>query len=165
MRTTDPGTLVNVVDPIRQRPDPLQEALMSEQVSIAERRPIRVDQVPWYPFEQDGVTVSIDLAPGAEFRPLMEDPSTQALFVHLRFSPNYVAPAHWHPSNTIYIFTKGEFSVEGEPIYRPGDVRWIKGGKPYGAESAGPEGCEFYLASLGPFATYDPVRNPAPAQD
>ena len=127
------------------------------QVSLAERQAIHVEDVPWIDFERDGVLVSIDLEPGACFRPLMDDPTSEALFVYVKFSPNYRTPAHWHPSNTIYIITKGEFLVEGEETpYRPGDVRWVKGGKTYGAELAGPEGCEFYLASLGPFGTHVP---------
>jgi hypothetical protein len=137
---------------------------MSDQVSLAERQPIHVADVPWYPFVQDNETVSIDLAPGAEFRPLMQDDTTSALFVYVRFAPHYIAPSHWHPSNTIYIITQGVFNVEGEKTYYPGDVRWIRGGYPYGAESAGPEGCEFYLASLGAFATYDPIKNPPPVK-
>jgi hypothetical protein len=137
---------------------------MSSDISLAERQPIRVADVPWLPFARDGVTVSIDLADGAEFKPLMDDPGSDALFVYVRFAPNYVAPSHWHPSNTIYIITQGVFDVEDEKTYYPGDVRWIKGGRPYGAESAGPEGCEFYLASLGPFGTYDPERNPPPTE-
>ena len=32
------------------------------------------------------------------------------------------------------------------------------------AEPTGPEGCEFYLASLGAFATYDPIKNPPPVK-
>lgn len=47
-------------------------------------------------------------------------------------------------------------------VYEPGDVRWVKGGTAYGSESAGPDGCEFYIVSLGPFDVCDPETNPPP---
>ena len=129
---------------------------MSKDISIAERQPIHVEDLPWVPFERNDTTVAIDVEPGAYFRQLMDDPDCKALFVQVKFAPNYVAPAHWHPSNTIYVITHGIFHVQGEKTYLPGDVRWVRGGKSYGSETAGPEGCEFYLASLGPFATNVP---------
>jgi hypothetical protein len=80
----------------------------------------------------------------------------------MHFPPGYVAPSHWHPSDTVYIITKGVFIVEGEGEYRPGQVRWVGGGYAYGRETAGPDGCEFYLLSLGPFSINDPEQNPPP---
>jgi hypothetical protein len=47
------------------------------------------------------------------------------------------------------MFIKGEFTVDGESTYHAGDVRRVNGGFAYGAETAGPEGCEFYVVSLG----------------
>src|SRR5690606_11229777 len=101
---------------------------------------------------------------GAAVKPLI-DPETGHTFMLTRFAPNYKAPSHWHPSDTIYIITQGEFSVEGEGTYRPGDVRWVKGGTAYGSESAGAEGCQFYIVSLGPFEVNDPDQVPPPNGD
>ena len=52
--------------------------------------------------------------------------------------------------------------IEGEGSYVAGQVRWVRGGFAYGAEGAGPEGCEFYYFSLGPYGQFDPDRDPPP---
>jgi hypothetical protein len=124
---------------------------------IAERQPITVANVPWQDFKDETGYVP----DGPTFKQLI-DSDPDKVFGLYRFPPNYKAPSHWHPSDTIYIITQGVFEVEGEAAYYPGDVRWVGGGFAYGRETAGPEGCEFYLASLGPFAVYDPDEVPPP---
>jgi hypothetical protein len=52
--------------------------------------------------------------------------------------------------------------VEGEGSFFPGEIRWVRGGFAYGAEGAGPEGCEFFFFSLGPYGQHDPDVEPAP---
>jgi alkylhydroperoxidase family enzyme len=81
------------------------------------------------------------------------------------FPPNYRGVVHWHPTDTVYVVRRGQFIVEGEGTYEPGDVRWVKSGTPYGPESAGPEGCEVMLIGAGrfPLPTYDPSVVPPPA--
>lgn len=80
----------------------------------------------------------------------------------LRLPPGHRAAPHWHTSDTLYLVTKGEFTIEGEGSFFPGQVRWIRGGRAYGSEGAGPEGCEFYFFSLGPYGQHDPDREPPP---
>jgi hypothetical protein len=128
----------------------------------SDRRPIRLDDLPWDTFATDDELVALEgVQEGSDFKALIE-PSTDKLFIYVRFPPHFVAPEHWHTSPTIYIITKGEFHVDGEGTYRAGDFRWVEGGFAYGAESAGEEGCEFYLGSLGPFGTFEPKFTPPP---
>lgn len=89
---------------------------------------------------------------------IIAPPSGHACF-YVRIGPNTETPRHSHPSDTVYIVRRGEMIVPGEGSYFEGQVRWVKGGTVYGPEAAGPEGCEFYYVSLGPFGS-DP--EPAP---
>jgi len=61
--------------------------------------------------------------------------------------PAYVEPPHWHEGDTLYIVRRGELSVAGEGVFRPGDIRRVRRGVYYGPETAGPEGVEFWLIS------------------
>jgi quercetin dioxygenase-like cupin family protein len=81
------------------------------------------------------------------------------------FPPHHRGVVHWHPTDTVYVVRRGQFIVEGEGTYEPGDVRWVKAGTPYGPESAGPDGCEVMLIGAGrfPLPTYDPAVVPPPA--
>ena len=65
------------------------------------------------------------------------------------FPPNFYAGIHWHPHDTIYLITAGELRFGDEGWFRPGDIRWVRGGHAYGPETAGPEGVRFFLISLG----------------
>jgi len=65
------------------------------------------------------------------------------------FPANFFAAEHWHPFDTIYLFTAGEMKIGNEGAFRPGDIRWVKAGHAYGPEEAGPEGVRFHLLSLG----------------
>lgn len=69
--------------------------------------------------------------------------------IEAKFPPGFYAGEHWHPFDTIYLFTAGEMIVGGEGSYGPGDLRWVKAGHVYGPEEAGPEGVQFFLLSLG----------------
>lgn len=122
-----------------------------------ERTPITVADLGWKAMhDRSGF-----IPDGPTYKDLI-DPARDNAFVLMRFPAAYVTPSHWHSSDTIYIVTQGLFIVEGEGEYHPGDVRWVGGGYAYGAETAGPEGCEFYLASLGPFSINDPEQAPPP---
>lgn len=81
------------------------------------------------------------------------DAGHQAVFF-VRFAPGQVGTRHWHTSDTVYVFLQGELSIPDEGTYRAGQVRWVPGGLSYGPEVAGPEGCGFLFASLGPFGTH-----------
>lgn len=130
---------------------------MKERGPLDQMQIIDVDAQPWV----DVVDETGFIPEGAATKTLV-DPDSGNTFLLTRFAPNAEFPGHWHPSDTIYIITQGEFSVEGEGTYVPGDIRWVRGGTSYGSESAGPDGCEFYILSVGPFAVHDPTVDPPP---
>lgn len=86
-----------------------------------------------------------------------------------KLSPGFVSLAHWHPSDVIYLFTEGSLRMPAEPgvaslapvseaddavvadgvLYEAGDIRWVRGGTPYGPELVGPDGARFYVFSFG----------------
>ena len=77
--------------------------------------------------------------------------------LQVRHAPDYVEPKHWHEADTVYIFTAGEMRVGDEGAYLPGDVRWVRARTFYGPETAGPDGCEFFLIGAGnPMMHYEP---------
>lgn len=65
------------------------------------------------------------------------------------FPPAFRAGLHWHPHDTLYVITAGALQFGDEGWFRPGDVRWVRGGHSYGPELAGPDGVRFHLVSLG----------------
>ena len=139
---------------------------MEDRGPLASMQVIHVDDIEFEPYIDETGRVP----PGAAMKMLMdperENPAFKETSGNLvaisRFDPNYVAPSHWHPSDTLYIIKQGEFTVEGEGTYLPGDFRWVQGGTAYGSEMSGPDGCEFYLISLGPFDVIMPEDTPPP---
>ena len=117
--------------------------------SILPRRPARLDDLPW-------ATVPGSLPGQAPMgvRVVVDDERHTVRYV--KMPPNFTGRRHWHPSTTVYIITAGVLHVDDEDSYHAGGVRWVEGGVPYGPERAGPEGCEFYFVSLGPFGSFDP---------
>ena len=126
-------------------------------MSFRERQPIRIEDEPWVdytdPFEVRD--------PGPLVRWLVH-PDTGNRVMHVRSSSGRKAKPHWHLSDTLYIVTRGEMHVEGEEPYRTGDMRWVRGGFAYGAESPGPDGVDFLFISLGPYDKLDPDEFPPP---
>jgi hypothetical protein len=125
--------------------------------AIPERQPVAVTDIPI----AVGATRP-DGTPPDTWRKTIVDPATGHAVFYVRFGPHQRGEAHWHTSDTVYMFVKGSFSIEGETTYRAGDVRRVRGGFAYGAETAGAEGCEFYFVSLGPFGRLDPDVDPPP---
>jgi hypothetical protein len=124
--------------------------------ALPERTGVDVDTLPWEAFvDGDGGRL------GVMFKWIV-DPALGKNCMLLRLPPNHHAAPHWHTSDTVYLVTAGEFTVEGEGSFFAGQVRWVRGGFAYGAEGAGPEGCEFYFFSLGPYGQHDPDVEPAP---
>jgi hypothetical protein len=93
---------------------------------------------------------------------VLSDPEKGPPFLLAMFPPNFSVPYHWHPHDTIYIIKSGELILDSEGSYAPGDVRWVNGGIAYGPETAGPDGCEFYIISTGPLFAKDPAKDPPP---
>jgi hypothetical protein len=62
----------------------------------------------------------------------------------VRFPPNFVFPKHWHTEGEFIMILKGSANFAGQEIgvgaMAYNDARTI-----YGAEAAGPEGCEFLM--------------------
>jgi hypothetical protein len=124
--------------------------------ALPERTGVDVDALPWEEFV-DGAGRRL----GVRYKWIV-DPARGRNCMLLHLPPNHRAAPHWHTSDTVYLVTGGEFVVEGEGSFFPGQVRWVRGGFAYGAEGAGPEGCEFYFFSLGPYGQHDPDVEPPP---
>jgi ChrR-like protein with cupin domain len=123
---------------------------------LPERTGIDVDALPWEDFvDASGRRL------GVSFKWIV-DPGLGKNCMLLRLPPDHRAAPHWHTSDTVYVVTRGEFVVEGEGSFFPGQIRWVRGGFAYGAEGAGPEGCEFFFFSLGPYGQHDPDVDPPP---
>ncbi|HZP29767.1 MAG TPA: cupin domain-containing protein [Acidimicrobiia bacterium] len=123
---------------------------------LPERTGVDVDGLPWEEFvDASGNRL------GVRFKWIV-DPALGKNCMLLHLPPNHRAAPHWHTSDTVYVVTEGEFVVEGEGSFFPGQVRWVRGGFAYGAEGAGPAGCEFYFFSLGPYGQHDPDVEPPP---
>ena len=79
--------------------------------------------------------------------------------VEARHPATSVSPAHYHPSDVIYLYTGGSVSMSAEPgqigearqptSYRAGDLRFVKAGTVYGPETTGPDGSQFYTFTFG----------------
>jgi len=90
------------------------------------------------------------IEPYVEVRKLSSEPSIR----EVTFPPNGRLDVHSHPNDTLYVIRSGEFHIEGEGVFQPGDVRWVRGGLTYGPEWAGPEGAVLLIVALnGPFGT------------
>ena len=73
------------------------------------------------------------IEPYVEVRKLSSEPSIR----EVTFPPNGRLDVHSHPNDTLYVIRSGEFHIEGEGVFQPGDVRWVRGG-PF--PSRGPSG-------------------------
>jgi quercetin dioxygenase-like cupin family protein len=93
-------------------------------------------------FEDDHVEPYVNL------RRISADPAIR----EVTFPPNATLGVHSHPCDTLYVIQSGEFIVEGEGSYRPGELRWVRAGVTYGPERAGAEGAVVLIVSTnGPF--------------
>ena len=123
---------------------------------LPERTAVTLDALPWETF--------LDAAgrdQGVRFKWIV-DPALGKNCMLLRLPPNHRAPGHWHDSDSLYLVTRGELVIEGEGSFFAGQVRWVRGGFAYGAEGAGPSGCEMFYFSLGPYGRHDPDVDPPP---
>ena len=70
------------------------------------------------------------------------------------FPPNTWLGRHEHGSDTLYVIKEGEFHIEGEGVFHPGDVRFVAKGHAYGPEWAGPNGAKLLIIAVnGSFGT------------
>ncbi len=83
-------------------------------------------------------------------RVVSDDPA----ILEVSFPPGARVAAHAHPNDTLYVIRSGEFHVEGEGAFQPGEARWVRGGVVYGPEWAGEDGASILVVSLhGAFST------------
>lgn len=61
--------------------------------------------------------------------------------------PNRTRERHYHHGDVTYFYVRGEHHIEGEGVYRAGDVRWTRAGHAYGPETTGPEGGAWWIVS------------------
>lgn len=88
------------------------------------------------------------IEPYVELTRISSDPSVR----QVTFPPGATLGVHSHPSDTLYVIQSGEFQVDGEGTYRPGELRWVRSGVVYGPERAGPDGAVVLIVSTsGPF--------------
>jgi quercetin dioxygenase-like cupin family protein len=97
---------------------------------------------------EDGRFEDAHIEPYVTLRRISADPAIR----QVTFPPHAVLAVHSHPCDTLYVIQSGEFIVDGEGSYRPGDLRWVKSGVSYGPERAGAEGAVLLIVSTaGPF--------------
>ena len=89
--------------------DPLGGVKTSDSVSLDPMQIITVDDIEFEPYIDETGKVP----PGAAMKFLMDPERINPAYKEeagnavaiSRFDPNYVAPSHWHPSDTIYILS------------------------------------------------------------
>jgi len=92
------------------------------------------------PFEHNDRHLAAPLA----IRLLSSDP----FLLHITFPPNGRAERHSHSFDTVYMLQRGTMIV-GDLTFQAGDVFWVQAGEVYGPESAGPDGAEVLVHSIG----------------
>ena len=104
---------------------------------------------PWTVEDHDNPRFEDEhIEPYVNLRRISADPAIRQVSV----PPNASLGVHSHPCDTLYIIESGEFIVDGEGSYRPGDLRWVPAGVAYGPERAGPDGAVVMIVSTnGPF--------------
>jgi ectoine hydroxylase-related dioxygenase (phytanoyl-CoA dioxygenase family) len=61
--------------------------------------------------------------------------------------PNTTRPRHSHHGDVCYLYVQGEHHIEGEGVYREGDVRWTRAVHEYGPETTGSDGGTWWLVT------------------
>jgi len=62
----------------------------------------------------------------------------------VRFPPDFTFPRHWHTEGEFIMVLRGSMNV-GERTLGPGECAYNDARTIYGAEAAGPDGCEFLM--------------------
>ncbi len=119
---------------------------------------IHIDDLPWIGW----INPNTGEPDPYIFSKVVVDPQSRNSAALVRMEPGYQGTAHWHLSDTLYIPRSGEMHLEGEGVYKVGDVRWVRGGTPYSPELPGKEPVEFFLISFGPSGRFDAEKYPAP---
>jgi hypothetical protein len=83
---------------------------------------------------------------GAEEKWLVfpEEGSDRFPITFVRFAPNFVFPRHWHTEGEFMMVVRGSMKI-GDRTLGPGGCAYNDARTIYGAEAAGPDGCDFLL--------------------
>jgi hypothetical protein len=138
----------------------LQDDLVNSQdraVDITERglHLFDVDALPWEPprprpgnepATEDERRKAAERSGGVEEKWLVyPEPGSDRFPISIvRFPPNFVFPKHWHTDGEFIMILKGTAVFAGQEI-GPGTMAYNDARTIYGAEAAGPEGCEFLM--------------------
>ena len=71
--------------------------------------------------------------------------------------PHTTRPRHSHHGDVCYLYVQGEHHIDGEGVFRSGDVRWTRAGHTYGPETTGSEGGTWWLIT---HANPIPINHP-----
>jgi mannose-6-phosphate isomerase-like protein (cupin superfamily) len=74
--------------------------------------------------------------------------SNDPFLLHITFPAYGTAQPHAHGHDTVYTLLRGSMVV-GDVEVSAGDVFWVGAGEMYGPESAGPDGAEVLIHSVG----------------
>lgn len=96
-----------------------------------------IDELDDPRFEDDHIEPYVNL------RRISTDPAIR----QVTFPPHGTLGMHSHPCDTLYVIQQGEFIVDGEGSYAPGQLRWVRQGVAYGPERAGPDGATVLIVS------------------
>lgn len=64
---------------------------------------------------------------------------------HVADPPHQQQPRHHQSADVMHVYTDGELHIEGQGVYRVGDLRWTRAGHPYGPETTGPQGGAWWM--------------------
>jgi hypothetical protein len=109
-----------------------------------------LDALPWEPPAvrpgQDPTSPSRAHSTGVEEKWLVKPREGEDRFPIsiIRFPPNFVFPRHWHTDGEFILILKGSANFAGQYI-GPGAMAYNDARTIYGAEAAGPDGCEFLM--------------------
>ena len=119
---------------------------------------VRPSELPLHPLSDTHIEGDL------EVRIVSRDP----FILENTFGPGTYLPVHVHGCDTLYIFKEGEFHIQGEGVFLPGDIRFVAAGHAYGPEWAGENGAVLQIIGLAPgFNTVypeDAAENPEPAE-
>jgi quercetin dioxygenase-like cupin family protein len=115
-----------------------------------------LDALPWTPPLRRPVGGQEPLLPEDDTRPLVEGEVWEKALVYplpgddrfpvsiVRFPPNFSFPRHWHTDGEFVMLLSGSANFAGYEV-GPGDMAYNDARTVYGAEVAGPDGCEFLM--------------------
>jgi quercetin dioxygenase-like cupin family protein len=115
-----------------------------------------LDALPWTPPLQRPVRGAEPLLPEDDTRPVEEGQVWEKALMYplpgedrfpisiVRFPPGFTFPRHWHTDGEFVMLLSGTANFAGREV-GPGAMAYNDARTVYGAEAAGPDGCEFLM--------------------